>query len=745
METVNDFRFIRFPSVYTAQMRIRTEKRRERHIRYNQSDRGKKRAKNRPKKDRVKGLPIQEREFIVWDGEGPQDTHYSLLGNSEGMEICKPELSTKACFQLLIESAKQFPYAINVSFGFTYDVSNMCKDLSWRHLRQLKDLNHTRWQGYRIEHIPRKWFKLTYGDISIKIFDLHSFFASSLVSALEKWKIGPWNTDSSQTKFAGRDIVQNAEDITNPGNYTQTYISQCLKMVKQNSASFAKIMPSVKTIKQLQEWQIVEIFKNLRSEFLWKDIESIEVYMRLELKYTKILVETLRKTFWDAGYSPKSWHGPGALARMAFKRHNVYAAMAECPIDVRIASRYGFIAGRFEGKLAGHSKGRVYSADINSAYPYFCSQLPNLAKGEWRYGKEYEAGKFAIYHIRYDSKPNGLGLYPLPYRDKHGGISWPHRVESWYWSPEAELVKDDKDAEFVEAWIFDEDDSNDRPFAFVADYYRNRALLKRLGNPAEYTFKIIINAIYGQLAQRVGWDRKNKKPPKTHQLEWAGFITSGCRAMVYKTAKECGKYLISIDTDGIYSLRPFRNVVNSDVMGEWKLETYDDGIFWQSGIYGLKEDGQWKKAKTRGIPKGTYTMEDLFLSLNTMEPLKLTKKVFISYGLALQMKTQKLNDWVMEPHEFKFGGNGKRNHPNPKSKLGNSYCSRICGKKMHKLTYNVMLYGTRYEPLPHSYPHQLPWIKPLSEEKNIMDTWTLFDRNDIDFDDDWIMEDINAV
>jgi hypothetical protein len=711
--TENDFRFIRFPSDYTKAMRLRTEKRREKHIRYNQSEKGKKRESNRPKRERVKGLPIHEREFIVWDGEGPQDTNYSLLGNSEGLEICHPKLSTKACFELLILSAQQFPHAINVAFGFTYDVSCMCKDLSWRHLRQLKDLNHTTWQGYRIEHIPRKWFKLTYGNISIKIFDLHSFFASSLVSALEKWKIGPFAQNHAEDAFS---FVISPENVS---------------------------VPTISVLSKMQESEIVRVFKNLRSEFEYKDIESIKLYMRLELKYTKVLAETLRKTFLDAGYSPKSWHGPGALARMAFKRHDVYAAMAECPIDIRIASRYAFIAGRFEGKLAGHAKGKVYSADINSAYPYFCSRLPNLAKGRWRYGKNFEKDKFAIYHIRYESKPNGLGLYPLPYRDKHGGISWPHRVEGWYWAPEAELVKDDSNAEFVEAWYFDEIDPNDRPFAFVNEYYHRRQLLKKIGNPAEYTFKIIINAIYGQLAQRVGWDRKNKKPPKTHQLEWAGFITSGCRAMVYRVAKDCGKYLISIDTDGIYSLRPIRNVVNSDVMGEWKLETYDDGLFWQSGIYGLKEKGEWKKAKTRGIPKGTYTVEDLFASLNSMEPLKLTKKVFISYGLALQMKTAKLNEWVMEPHEFKFGGNGKRYHPNPKSKSGKYYCQRICGKKMHKLTYNVLGYGTSYEPIPFSHPHQLPWIKPLSIEKNLMDTWTLFDRNDLDFDDDWIMENVN--
>lgn len=720
-------KYIRVNSTYAQKMRLSRQKRLERYARYNQSEKGKERLKkqnNRPTYVKRDIPPWHEREFIVWDGEGPRDTGYSLLGNSEGMEICKPELSSIECFDLLLKSAENYPHSINVSFGFTYDVSCMCKDLSWRHLRQLKTLNHTTWRGYRIEHIPRKWFALQYGNVKIKIFDLHSFFATSLVTALEKWKIGPWNYTHAL----------NVPQYSNQKLKEHTQIDQAI--------SFSDI--SLESIQTMTEKEIVEVFKLARSEFLWKDIHKIAIYMRLELKYTKILVETLRKTFLDAGYSPRSWHGPGALARMAFKRHNVYAAMAKCPIDVRMASRYAFIAGRFEPMLGGHAKGKVYSADINSAYPYFCSQLPNLAKGKWRYGKNFEPGKFAVYHIRYDAKPNGHMVYPLPYRDKNGGISWPHRVESWYWAPEAELVKDDKDAEFIEAWIFDEYNDKDRPFNFVCDYYDRRQLLRRLGNPAEYTFKIIINAIYGQLAQRVGWDRRNKLPPKTHQLEWAGYITSGCRAMVYKQAKLCGKHLISIDTDGIYSLRPIRNVQNSDVMGQWKLEEYDDGIFWQSGIYGLKRDGEWEKAKTRGIPKGTYSVENLFACLNSMEPLKLAKKVFISYGLAINQKNHKLNSWVMEPHEFKFGGNGKRYHPNPKSKLGESYCSRICGKRMHKLTYNILSYGMKYDPIPKSYPHRLPWIDGLSPEKNVMIDYTLFDVNHLDFDDDWVMEYVNV-
>ena len=75
----------------------------------------------------------KDKLFIIWDGEGPRDTGYSLLGNSEGMEICYPTLSTLDCLNLVIDCERQYPDAIHIGFGFDYDVSNILRDLSWRH------------------------------------------------------------------------------------------------------------------------------------------------------------------------------------------------------------------------------------------------------------------------------------------------------------------------------------------------------------------------------------------------------------------------------------------------------------------------------------------------------------------------------------------------------------------------------------------------------------------------------------
>jgi hypothetical protein len=628
-------------------------------------------------KNHGKGLGSHhgDSRFLAWDGEGPRDAGYALFGNSDGDRIRHPFLSTRECLDLILETKTSKPDTISIWFGGNYDVSMILKDLSWRHLSALHNYNSTMWREYELEHVPHKWFKVKRGTVSCTIYDIRSFFAGDYVSCLNEFDIG--TADQRLRIATGKDD---------------------------------------------------------RDKFVYAQIENIEAYWRLELSLMPVLAEKLRSVFRDAGYVPRSWHGPGALARMALQRHKVYDAMARCPADVRIAAQYAFAGGRFEDVLAGHIKGTIYGADIHSAYPHFATLLPNLARGKWRHTRNFEPGKFAVWYIDYSAKPDPYRIYPLFRRMGNGSVAWPHRTSGWYWQPEAELVWNDPDAQIREGWVFDEEDSTDRPFAFLEEYYNRRARLKRLGNPAEYTFKLIINSIYGQLAQRVGWNRKTRMPPKSHQLEWAGFITSACRAAVYKVARNCGDKLVSIDTDGVYSLSPFTGLQVGNNLGEWELEEYDDGIFWQSGIYTLRIGDEWKKAKTRGIPKGSYTAEELLECLRTNQPLRLTKKVFVTYGLADSGQRENHNKWLEEPHEFAMGGSGKRIHF-PRA------CNSVCGSAdLHKLAIPTFDYGPQNDP--ESKRHYLPWQDRADENlariRLLLDDLSWYDANDLDPDDMWV-------
>lgn len=617
-----------------------------------------------------------ERPFIMWDGEGPQDAGYALFGNSENYELCHPYLGTTECLDLILACESDIPEAIHIWFGSNYDVSMICKDLSWKHLSALRHFNKTVWQNYELEHIPGKWFQVKKDGVTAKLFDIHPFFQTSYVNALLSMEVGT------------------SEDI-----------------------------------------EYLRSEKSRRSKFLYSEIETIADYWRTELRLGVLLANKLRSVFLESGFDVRSWHGPGSLANIAMRRHGVFDAMATTPPEVRIAARYAFAGGRFEMFRGGNIKGTIYNADIHSAYPHFARQLPNLASGRWRRTRNFESGKFGVYNIGYRARDrHPLSVYPLWRRYASGEVGWPDRCEGWYWTPEAALVADNDDASFIDGWVFDEDDISDRPFAWLAEYYDRRRYLKKIGSPLEFTFKLIINSVYGQLAQRTGWDRKHRTAPRSHQLEWAGYITSSCRAEVYKAAKKCGDKLISIDTDGIYAMCPIDGLDTGENLGQWECEEFDGGVFWQSGIYSLRIGDKWTKGKTRGIPKGQYAATDLIAALEAGEPLRLTKHSFIGYGLALNGQRDKMNTWQDTDHEILFGGQGKRYH---NTQL---WCGRKgCWNGVHEFIPRTVQFTP--EASVASEPHYLPWLEndPIVEGKkrNISDE-TLFDLNSLDEDEEWV-------
>lgn len=619
-----------------------------------------------------------DRPFIAWDGEGPRDAGYALFGSSEGDEICHPYLGTEECLSLILDREREMPNAIHIWFGSNYDVSMILRELSWKHMSALKHYTQTCWRGWDIEHIPHKWLEISKDGVTAKLYDIQSFLGGSYVSQLLTMGIG--------------------------------------------SDHEIKLLTSEKA---------------RRADFLFSEIGEIGDYMRLELRLMPLLAEKFRSAFLDAGFDLRSWHGPGSLANMAMRRHRVFDAMAETPPDVRIAARFAFAGGRFEMFRGGWIRKLIYNYDIHSAYPAFARELPNLTRGKWRRGKSYEPGKFAVYRIRYRAKPDSLRPFPLFRRLNTGEVVWSHICEGWYWSPEAELVCDDSDAEFLESFVFDEEDIRDRPFAWLEEYYYRRQKLKHLGSPLELTFKLIINSVYGQLAQRTGWDKRKRTAPRSHQLEWAGYITSACRAAVYRAARSAGDGLVSIDTDGIYTTNEATDIHIGDKLGDWDAAAYDEGIFFQSGIYSLRKDGEWKRGRTRGIPKGKYTAEDLIQACEANLPLKLHKNNFIGYGMALNGQREKLNTWEQMNIEIVMGGTGKRYH-NTKMWCGKN---GHCADGIHEFIPRPV----RFHPSDSidSEPHYLPWLENdelIEGKKRVVSDYTVYDTGNLDEDDEWIRD-----
>jgi hypothetical protein len=144
-------------------------------------------------------------------------------------------------------------------------------------------------------------------------------------------------------------------------------------------------------------------------------------------------------------------------------------------------------------------------------------------------------------------------------------------------------------------------------------------------------------------------------------------------------------------------------------LGQWEASEYDDGLFWQSGIYILHNGTEWTKMRCRGIPPEAYNPDALLYSLANNEPLRVKSTNFIPYGLADNGRMHQLNTWIEEENVYVMGGTGKRQHISDK---WGHWCKHNCGQ-MHLLTMGYLAFQEFYP----NVPHYLPWLDGANAEK----------------------------
>lgn len=598
------------------------------------------------------------KEFIGWDGEGityqvgdPQS--YVLFGNSKGDRIVSPSLSTIDCFNILLESRRKYPLAIHVGFALNYDVNMIVKDLNNRELRRLKNDNHAWHKGYRIHWYPGKWFTISIPrqKLSVTVYDVFGFFQASFISACEK--------------FLGKNDP---------------------------------------LIGQIREG------KRARGSFTFDILENFVLpYWERELQLLVRLMESLRKDLISARLLIARWHGPGAIASKVFSVHGIKHVKDNDVLRVvNIAAQYAYAGGRFEQFRCGHYPNSVYEYDLNSAYPYAITQLPNLRKGHWEYTEAYEPNSFGVWHIRFDATESLRHLYvepqPLYCRSRNGHISYPNSVDGWYWSPEASLVPRHC---ILGGYVFREN-TDERPFAFVGEMYAQRKRWKEEGNSAERALKLALNSLYGKMAQRIGGHLG--KIPEWHQLEWAGYVTSTTRAMLFNAVSLAPDSIIAVETDAVFSMEPLSLPVGSD-LGQWEETKFDSITYIQSGFY-FAEQGGDVISKYRGLDKDPETGQPSGLPYRKvldylrimgrfggdLPPLVGNTTRFVGLGLGLATSAV-WRAWETNNRKVDIGGSGKRTH-----------VRQACPECQQGLSYYGHLHHTGLAPFEtESQRHSLPW------------------------------------
>jgi hypothetical protein len=580
------------------------------------------------------------RPFIVWDGEGvtgtdgvhryvmlavksPTDSDY--LGNVHG-------LGTVESFEMVLTFAENNPGGIHVIYGGGYDFNMMMRDIPRDDVQRIYKQKYHQWGGYRIGWRPGKSFYIARVDAQgktigkgVTVYDVVSFFQCPFVKACDAY-LGD--------KFSNRDMIVNN--------------------------------------------------KALRSSFTAADIPDVRKYNAAELDNLMALMIELRSRLNRAGLRPRRWDGPGAVASALLLREKVKASQTDTPKRVAKAARFAYAGGRFEVLRFGDVHETVWEYDVNSAYPTALAQVPDLTAGKWKhFDGDPGPHHYALYHVEYQGKnPELPGA--LFRRDANGTVSYPMALTGWYWSPEIETAREYcargyGEIRVIEAHVFIEKDPDVRPFHFIEPLYNKRRALKKAGDGAHVGIKLALNSLYGKCAQQVGWEIKEDgelRIPPFHQLEWAGYATSWCRAAVLRAVLDNLADVVAFETDAVFVTCPLDVNCGSN-LGDFELVAFDNMTYVQSGMYFADSEGK-AIVKTRGVDRckcpssvdvcecGSLTRalvrEKIALPCaeDRVVIAKLTR--FIGVGVALAQTWDKWRSWETMVKHMTLEPSGKRVH-----------------------------------------------------------------------------------
>lgn len=533
---------------------------------------------NGPSRD----VPVEKRKIIAWDGEGmklsgdEKPQHYVLFGCSADIEnpLIGRKLQTLDILDYIISIGERYPRAVHVGYGFRYDMNMIVQTMAIPDKAILKLENQVTIRPasrpgikYRIEWVPgkmisvtKRWGKGKRDATTVTIDDVVSFFACPFIKAVES--------------ILGAELSDDDREVVAHG-------------------------------------------KEARADNLWDDMPEVLRYWKAEIQLMERMTERFREVMFNAGFKLTRWYGPGALASYVIRTKGLRDHIQNRPFEneVHEASKHAYAGGRFELFRVGRVEGPVYGYDINSAYPYALSNAPSLGAdhGEWRYVQQpTDIAEFGVYRIRYahGGKPSlfEYRAMPLFHRDTRGAISFPNKLEGWYWSPEASVAmtigKRYGGVQIIEGWEWHHDGTY--PFKFMEDMFNKRMELGKK-NVISMPYKLGPNSMYGKLAQRVGWKTDkdgNAHPPMSHCLPLAGWITSKCRASLMKAIMQIPlERLIAVETDGIYTTQAPGDMALEfgDGLGQWGVDNYDEMLYLQNGIYHRREGKIWLPPKSRGL------------------------------------------------------------------------------------------------------------------------------------------------
>jgi hypothetical protein len=401
------------------------------------------------------------------------------------------------------------------------------------------------------------------------------------------------------------EIYKNTRElIFNYNKYKITYIPEkCLRISKGNhGVSFYDIAQfyNKSSLSNAYEKNIGELdfkyleMKDKRQEFspryYNRNKRKMQSYCIKDCILTKELSEKWINLCNDAfGFYPAKWFSSGYLAEKVLINNGMFFPKFDSILyDIQDLAFRSYFGGRFDMQKRGYV-GTAYLYDINSAYPYAISKIPDLSNGTWVQRKSiHKDAKMGFFHILANI-PDEKYIAPFPFRTKNTIIFPTGKFETYVTLHELQACESSEFYKILDSYQFIPNSTTQPYKNFIESMYEKRLKLKKEKNPLQLPLKIILNSIYGKTGQVI-----NNKMGNLFNPVIFSYITGFARAQLYSFIQKHGieKEMVAFATDSICTTRKL-NIGSTD-LGDFSYEGEShDTFFLQNGFYRFQ--GKWKQ------------------------------------------------------------------------------------------------------------------------------------------------------
>ena len=340
-----------------------------------------------------------------------------------------------------------------------------------------------------------------------------------------------------------------------------------------------------------------EVMKGSRNDFTKDYYKRHKKEMRTYCIDDCILTRELSvhwvNMFYKAfGFYPSHWISSGYLAEKILINHGVMIPKFEdTPLVVQELAWNCYVGGRIELVTRGFTD-KAYIYDINSAYPYALTKIPEFTKGDWIQSKTVLPNALLGFFKIKCNIPETKHIAPFFFKVRNKIIFPNGEFITYATLEELKSCESTSWFEVIDSWQYV--DSNPfYPFKrIIEEFYEKRQELKRQGDPLELPIKIILNSIYGKTTQTTEMKIGNLFNPIIGST-----ITGKCRAMLYETivSNDMEKDVVMMYTDSITTTKKLN--LDSKNLGEFSQDFKGSIYALQSGFY--SKNGKFEKS--RGI------------------------------------------------------------------------------------------------------------------------------------------------